>query len=204
VYPTPLLPPLFRANTHVVPRVYTLAVKPPILTLVALLFLPSLPLVCGGCASTPAHDEAAAEDAPPSDFTLAMTVMAQVNRRNTATIPRDRRPARFVIETDWVLRAYTGRGPIDTETFPRETRQLNAAQIQSLWTDLRAAGLLDPANPAIAGKPPVPADITQNKPLWVVTFTADADRRTLVIDADRDGPAAPLLNRLADLAWMPK
>ncbi len=161
-------------------------------------------MVWCGCAAAPEPVDAAVADTPPPDFTLALTVMSQVNRRNTAALPRDRRPARFVIETDWVLRSYTGRGPIDTETFPRETRQLSATQVQSLWSDLRAAGLLDHDNPAIVGRAPAPADIKQDKPLWVVTFTADTDRRTLVLDADPRGPAAPLLNNLADLAWMPK
>lgn len=157
-----------------------------------------------GCTATPSEAEVLAADLPPPDFTLSMTVISKIDRRNTAAIKRERRPSRFVIETDWILRAFSGRGQVDAETFPRETRQLTIHEIQSIWKELREAGVLDPANPAIAGRAPMLSEVTANQPVWVITYSAADEHRTLVYDADPAGPAAPLLNRLADLAWMPK
>lgn len=171
-------------------------------------------LLCQGCASpaappAPPHPTAspgAFAAAPPADFTLAFTVLNQTSRRQVASIPRGVRPMRFLMETDWVLRAFSGPNITD-QSFPRETRQLAHAEVQAIWADLSAAGLLDPAHPAIVGAPPpIPtaADAGETAPAWIVTFTADGHRRMLVLRPEDHEAARPLLDRLADLAWMPR
>ena len=176
----------------------------------ALLVTVSATLVLPGCASAPASNDQAALATPPTDFTLAFSVLTPPSRRNIWTLPREQRPSRFVIETDWVLRGFSGTRLAD-ESFPRETRQLNHEQISAIWSDLAAADLLNPAHPAIVGSPPVlpipsvpPAPTANFEALWVVTITADGDRRMLILRPDERAAAEPLLNRLSDLAWLPK
>jgi hypothetical protein len=169
-------------------------------------------LACSGlvaCASHPDEAGAAAtalapDEAPPADFTFAFTVVHQTTRRNVASIPRDRRPMRFVMEADWVLRAYSGPNLTD-QSFPREARQLGAADVQGVWAELRSAGLLDPAHPAIVGSVPPPEQWTVlDGSTWVLTVKADGDRRVLMLQPEQHAQALALLNRLADLAWMPE
>jgi hypothetical protein len=168
-------------------------------------------LLCQGCASPAPSEQAAAPAAfavaPPTDFTLAFTVFNQTSRRQVASIPRGTRPMRFVLEADWVLRAFSGPNLTD-QSFPRETRQLTHADVQHIWTDLGAAGLLDPAHPAIVGTPPaitsLPEPSATVPAAWIVTFTADGARRMLILSPDDHPAARPLLDRLADLAWMPE
>lgn len=161
----------------------------------------SLAPLPAGCAGKRATENLHALGSPPSDFTVALTVLVQTNRRNVAAIPRPERPARFVMEADWVLRAYSGPAVTDA-AFPPETRQLTAAQVQDLWIDLRTAGLLDPAHAGLVGRSPAPGELPS--PTWVVSFKAAGDRRTFVLEADSRRAAEPLLSRLCDLAWMPK
>jgi hypothetical protein len=130
-----------------------------------------------------------------------MAVLAPGTRRNVSALPRERRPARFVVETDWVLRTHVGpsAGPA---SFPAETRQLTREDVQAIWDDLRTAGLLDPAHPAMVA--PAPTSAPGNEVVWVVGWTANGVRRTLAFSGDERGAARPLLDRLADLAWMPE
>jgi hypothetical protein len=161
-------------------------------------------LLHAGCAAPPAAQDAKCAT-PPTDFTLSVAVMSHSSHRRVApAVPRELRPMRFVMETDWVLRSYAGPGAADTDTFPAETRQLDAPQVASLWSDLQSAGLLAPDNPAIVGRAPTLAEVDPAKPVWVISYSADAAHRTLVLDAGADSPAAALVTRLADLAWIPK
>lgn len=141
-------------------------------------------------------------DFPPPDFTLEVTLIAPPMRQDGSRPPRLRRSTRFVIETDWVLRSYSGRAPVGHDTFPRETRQLTEHEIAAIWGDLRDAGLLDPAHPSIVGSAPAPADVSPSEPVLVISIVADGDRRTLALAPD--GPGEALFSRLADLAWLPK
>ena len=76
--------------------------------------------------------------------------------------------------------------------------------MSNLWSDLQSAGLLDPHNPAIVGRAPTLAEIEPGKPVWVISYSADAVRRTLVLDAAPGTPAGALVTHLADLAWLPR
>ena len=176
----------------------------------AMLVVSAAALFAPGCASGPAPGDETALATPPSDFTLAFTVLTQPAKRNIWTLPREQRLSRFVIETDWVLRGFSGPSLVD-ESFPRETRQLNEAQITSIWNDLAAAGLLDPSHPSLVGAPPmfrttgVPTiPETGADAQWIVTIPAEGDRRMLILTPDERTAAAPLLHRLSDLAWLPE
>lgn len=161
---------------------------------------------CAGEKSETAPDAALAEtaDLPPSDFTFAFTVVHQTSKRNVASIPRDRRPMRFLMETDWVLRAFAGPNLTD-QSFPREARQLTHQQVEQIWHDLRSAGLLDLDHPSAVGSVPPPEQWTvTDGSAWVLTIKANGDRRVLLLQPEQHASAAPVLDRLADLAWMPE
>ncbi|MBX3386322.1 MAG: hypothetical protein KF768_07110 [Phycisphaeraceae bacterium] len=202
-----------------------------------------------GCASAAAarFDAAAQRETPPPDFQLGLTVQAPLSRlgaravitpardgqpatqtfvtntpygqRGVANIPLSHRPARFVIEADWILRAAVGYGASET-VFPPNTRQLNASDISALWSALRDAGLLDPDHPAIVSAPPEPEQAF-GRTHYVLSYQVAGVRRTLVFDAGLPPTASPpsptttaastvdpdaqavrgVLEQLAALAW---
>ena len=120
-----------------------------------------------------AFSHAIRQATPPRDFALSLTVQgpsAGVGTRSiitpgrdgrpgyavsypvlntsgsgvdTRTLPLSLRPARYVLEPDWVLRTGVGAGSRETY-YPFQTRQLNAAQVDRLWNALVKSGLLAP------------------------------------------------------------
>jgi hypothetical protein len=162
-----------------------------------------------------AFSHAIRQATPPRDFALSLTVQgpsAGVGTRSiitpgrdgrpgyavsypvlntsgsgvdTRTLPLTLRPARYVLEPDWVLR--TGVGAGSRETYhPFQTRQLNAAQVDRLWNALVKSGLLAPDHEAIVSRTPTDEE-SGDKTLYIVSYTVAGVRRTLVLAANEKG-----------------
>jgi hypothetical protein len=165
--------------------------------ILALLLAPLL----AGCEPSAKPDWATVEamDHAPSDFTLELTVYAPPPvGDNARTLPTSR-PARYVMEADGVLRVAVGGG-VNEKTFPDQTRQLTAAEVDRLWQDLRDSGLLDAEHPSrvssAAGIGPPGHDT-----VYVLSYSAAGRRGTLVVRPSESG-ARRLVDRLTRLAWI--
>jgi hypothetical protein len=150
------------------------------------------PSGCSTAHPQPGLSPALAADTPPPDFTLAVTVHAQPGT-DTATLPRSRRPAQYVMEADWVLRVALGTGAGE-EKFPARTRQLSAGQAQRLWQDLRDSGLLEES----------PGPTTRPNAFYTIHYVADGMRRTLHLDSGSISSVQRLVDDLGALAWVPE
>lgn len=166
----------------------------------------ALALLAAACSGTPrssATDPAYA-NAPPKDFTLALTVLSPESSHANPKIPRAARPARYVMEADWLLRAAFGPD-IGENTFPRQTRQLTQAQAHQLWQGLSGSELIDPAHATRTGswqgEAPEAGD-----PTYILSYSLNGDRRTYAIDDSASPEARDAARRLADrfaqLAWV--
>jgi hypothetical protein len=129
-------------------------------------------------------------DDPPADFTLAVTVRSRPGS-DPAHLNPSHRPARYVMEADWILRAAIGPGASE-DTFPPRTRQLSFEQVRRLWRDLRDSGLLE--EPALS---PVEAEL-----VYTLHYSADGSGRTLRLDGANFAGAERLVGDLAALAWV--
>lgn len=103
-----------------------------------------------GCSSRPAirpePEPVVLPDRAPDDFTLSVTVLGPANQADEVDdTPRPQRPARYLVEPDGVLRAAVGPGATP-RVYPRQTRQLDAAQVERLWRLVANTGLLDGAS----------------------------------------------------------
>jgi hypothetical protein len=164
-------------------------------------------LAAGGCAgerSSPL-DTAVTRASPPSDFWLAVTVYAPEARPGDEPVARSERAARYVIEADQVLRVSIGSG-VSEETFPPQTRQLDAGDVDALWESLRTGSLVDAASPhRVTG--PVGGVEASGGPVYVVSFRAAGELRRLRVEGGAEGAGAEakgLADRLGALAWMPE
>lgn len=167
-----------------------------------------------GCA----HNRAAAppsippvfsSETPPDDFTLAVTVYARPGASRRTALPPERRPARYVLEPDWVLHAQVSPAA-NEQMYPGRTRQLDRAQVIELWRELRESGLTNVNHAAVVGRVPEPvesepgaaADGATLPPVYAVSYTAGGIRRTLALQGGDESAAAPLVRRLAASAWI--
>lgn len=141
---------------------------------------------------------------PPSDFTLAVTVFAPARSHQNAAVAPERRPSRYIIETDRVLRTALGPGA-GPDTFPLRTRVLDSAQHRRLWEAIRGSSLGDTASPARVGAEQVYAALP-GRVSYVVTVSALDERWTIAADESAPGPEAQdarlLVRELARLAWI--
>jgi len=157
-----------------------------------------------GVAACRASPEVSVEglDEPPRDFVLGVTVVSP----NVSDPDRARRPARYIVEADGVLRASVGPGS-SAETFPPRTRRLTPRQQDQLWRAVRETGLLAPDHPARVGNPSV-VPPNPRRPGAIVYVAAGGDRRYWLVALDEDTPDAAgvrlLIDRLASLAWVPE
>src|SRR5262245_38039155 len=157
------------------------------------------------CSSTPAalSPPPPIPEERPQDFVLAATVLTPTDVKTT-NLPRSLRPARYIVEADGVLRAAVGAGSTTT-TYPPQTRQLTARQMDSLWRQLRESNLLDPGNPSRIDAPEAVAR-APDRTTALIFVGGDGRRVTLRVLLDRrteDAVAAErLVDRLADLAWI--
>lgn len=160
--------------------------------------------VCG-CSSKP-RPVAQPEPIPderPVDFVLAATVFTPENLK-TDSLPRSLRPARYIVEADGALRASVGPGATVT-TFPPQTRQLTAKQVDGLWRQIRETDLLDAGNPARVNDPEaIPRTPDRTTALVYVGYSGKRVTLRLLLDrASEDSLAAErLMDRLAELAWI--
>lgn len=158
----------------------------------------------GGCAATPPT----VADEAPADFSLAVVVRvpeAQADAWTTGdrTKPRAVRPARYLLESDDLLRAVIGPGGLP-RTFPPPTRRLTQAQVESLWARVRDSGLLtgeaitrEALGQEFADKPEPVAE-----PTALMVIRADG-RRVYRRQVLSEGSAAyGLTDALAELAWI--
>lgn len=155
-------------------------------------------LVLTGCHAT--LPDPASLAGRPDDFVLsAMVYTAAPAAPGT---PRARRPARYIVEADEVLRVAVGQGA-GRETYPPPTRVLTVTQMERLWVLVRDSGLLERENryllpsPAWDSTDPVAAEIDVGyrggrAHLLVPLDGADAES----IEAER------LVDELAALSWI--
>jgi hypothetical protein len=119
----------------------------------------------------------------------------------------ERRPGRYVLEADRVLRAGMG-GFAQEEQFPPAIRQLSGEHVQRLYAALVNGGLLDPDHPA---RVPVGSTLGR-EPLGpgaqriLVSARVSGQRRMVVLDPDAQrslaGPALSIAKDIAELAWL--
>lgn len=161
-------------------------------------------LAISACASDPPRDPMAGaltSEEPPADFSLGLTIVAPPPTAQTA---RAAVPARYIVQSDWLLRASTSE-PTEL-AFPALTRQLSHQQARQLWWELRDSGLLDAERPPdFSSVPPVPA--AGSPPAYIVSTTIAGRTRRLVLGAAdatsaESAAARRLADRLATLAWV--
>jgi hypothetical protein len=123
------------------------------------------------------------------------------------------------MDADWVLRAGVGLGARE-DYFPYQARQLNASQVQQLWSQLVASGLLAPDHPSIIARvpaiPEVGSEEARSDPAWaqtryIVSYTVAGTRRLLLLNetdvadqtkGDSAAKARSLADEFARLAWV--
>lgn len=160
-------------------------------------------LLLGLVASCAGRQRALAIE-PPGDFTLSVTLHAPPEAELDPALPRWRRPARYIIEPDLVLRAAEGAGASEA-AFPPPTRTLQPMHVRDLWRSLRDGGLLQPDHPsaiaaAEAFSPPAAATVA------VIYVKHDGRRSIRAIELDGTDSdalaAAAVIDRLAELSWV--
>lgn len=185
---------------------------------IRLLFTPLLLVSVGLPACT--HSNTAAppsvpavfvSDVPPDDFAISVTVYARPGASRRAALPPEKRPARYILEPDWILRTQSGAG-VGEQTYPSRTRQLTRTQVIGLWRELRQSGLTNINHSAIVGRvPDVPdallADTSDGSyipPVYAVSYAAGGIRRTMALQGGDEAAAVPLVRALAAAAWIVK
>lgn len=165
-----------------------------------------IPLVLGGllgsCTTT---GPVGVDDAVPGDLTISVTVYSEFEDPELiARLERWRRPARYVIEPDWLLRSAVGAGARQSQ-FPAGTRQLDQAQIERLWRAITQSGLLRGDHPgAIASEQTATPPAIGTTAIVAISHNGKADARRVVLDAgNADAQAvAGLVDQLAALSWI--
>jgi hypothetical protein len=144
-------------------------------------------------------------DEPAADFSLSATVFSpEQTAAKIEQLPRSRRPARYIVQADEVLRASAGAGSRMT-TFPPAARQLTHRQFRELWWLVRDSGLLDPSSPA---RIPTAARLVprEDRAVGVLEITAEGRHIAARVNLDQNSTesmaAEQVMDRLAELAWM--
>jgi hypothetical protein len=144
-------------------------------------------------------------DKRPSDLMVAATVLGPV-REGAASGGGSGRvsgPARYIIEADGCLRAARDVAAGAT-TFPGRTKQLAAAEVDRLWRQLAASGLLERDAPGRM-EGPEEALIPGPRPVALIYVSWDGKRQTVRVVLDRSTPEAMeaerVVERLAGWAW---
>ncbi len=187
--------------------------------------------VLAGCASqgrgeagdAAATAESSAElDLPPARFALSITVLDMTGRSPTAAASRGTptwgRPARYVVESDWLLRSAVGPKvtpaglvpPLPTD-YPPITRQLGHEQAAALWGLVKSSGVMDgSAGRRVSREPDVfdPRDAAElaqeGSVVMLVEYRAGENDGRVVANAAAAGSAGlrALVSRLAEWAWV--
>ena len=152
----------------------------------------------GACAS-PAPDPLTFREAP-ADFTLSITVQGPQEPDE----PRFRRPARYILEPDGILRVGVGES-VSEEYYPPQTRQLSRDEMDRVWRLLRDSSIFEPDNPDRV-RPGLPFGTIQLRPTADLTilyaeeysyYRVVLDGRTVESEA-----AERVIDHLAALAWL--
>ncbi|MCA9277786.1 MAG: hypothetical protein H6815_03265 [Phycisphaeraceae bacterium] len=170
-------------------------------------------IVLTGCSSGPAFrpdpKPTAVElaETAPEDFAIAVTVYSvMTDRANWSTLPRPRRPARYVLEPDGVLRAAVGPSA-DRQEFPPVMRELSPSDVEDIWRLVQTGGLFKADLPGIIGSPRE-LIVRRSRPTAMVELAGAGERRLIATPlATQDTPAPELervIDRLAMLAWQPQ
>ena len=157
-------------------------------------------LLLPGCATAPQLSPDPL-DALPIDFSIDATTLTG------AAIPRSPeahlRSSRSVLFADGSLH-YGSDPDLGTGWLPPRARTLSREQVADVWALARELGL---TNPAFA-EPPVNFKLVEPAPndiMYVVSITGDGDRwsyiRSFRLDEEPDPALAPMMRRLARLAW---
>lgn len=141
----------------------------------------------------------------PVDFALAVTVFAPASADRNSRVPVSRRPARYVLEPDRVLKASTGPGS-DERTYPPRVRQLTREEFDRVWEMTRESNALSPEESASVGSPEtfVPP---RGRTCWLISTCAFGKRTSAALEpasaSGADGAGAGrLVDELARLAWV--
>lgn len=134
-------------------------------------------------------------DVPPGDFSVSVTVFNPSSRPNT---PPFRRPARYILAPDWVLRVAIGPGCTE-QTYPPAIRTLRAAEVEEVWKLVRDAGLTTEGTP---GRIATTADFhaPDRGTSYLVSTRADEVRRSFAYDPGNPATRR-LIEKLASLSW---
>jgi len=164
-----------------------------------------------GCSSTPRPlpepEPVVLPDTTPEDFALSITVVGPSSAETDIdSLPRAERPARYLVEPDGVLRAAIGPGATP-RVYPRQTRQLDQAQVQRLWRLVGETGLLEPTTLTRIDNTEIFFP-QRSRPTALVYIRQQGTGshfavRLPVGDAE-SAMVAQLVDQLADLAWVPK
>jgi hypothetical protein len=156
-------------------------------------------LICtlGACEAAP--DPLEIQQAP-DDFTIDVTVQGPPEILEI----RARRPGRYIVEPDGILRAGVGAG-VSVNYYPPQTRQLSRAEVERLWRLVRDSALLDKDNPDLI-RPGLPFPPIQLRPTAQVALIFEGRRYDYRVLLDAQSPSAEsaegLIDHLAALAWL--
>jgi hypothetical protein len=172
----------------------------------ALLPLAALCTLCASCSSEPSErpespvEIADTRDEPPGDFTLSVVVYSTAP--STPTTAPARRPARYIVEPDWLLRAAVGPGCTET-TYPAGVRQLTRAELGELWKLCQSAGLTSD-NTEGRLRSPTQFDAPTRGTTYLISVTESQHRRTFAFETGATAPQRKLIEQLAKLSWQSK
>jgi hypothetical protein len=151
-----------------------------------------------GCAS-PAPDPLTFRGAP-ADFTLDVTVQGPQDDR----MARARRPGRYVLEPDGILRVGVGEG-VSREYYPPQTRQLSRDETDRVWRLVRDSRILEPDNPDRV-RPGLPFGRVQDRPTadMSILYAGEREHYRVLLDGQTPESAAVerVVDHLAGLAWL--
>jgi len=162
-----------------------------------------------GCAGTPPAPVPSA-DQPlerPSDLALGVTVFSSsIPGAAAGSVERWRRPARYIVEPDGMLRAALGPGA-RTDTYPPATRRLDPAQMDLLWRLLVETGLTDPEHPDLIDSATAYTP-SGTGPEALIAMSASGGYQAVSIElatTTREAASARrLVDQLAEMAWIRK
>lgn len=173
--------------------------------------LAALLLSLPGCSSTPRPlpepEPVVLPDSTPEDFALSITVVGPSSAETDIdSLPRAERPARYLVEPDGVLRAAIGPGATP-RVYPRQTRQLDQAQVQRLWRLVGETGLLEPTTLTRIDNTEIFFP-QRSRPTALVYIRQQGTGSHFAVRlpvGDAESPAVgQLIDELAGLAWVAK
>jgi len=143
-------------------------------------------LAAGTATSTNSNAQGQTQAPAPDDFSLSISTPPNTNSAGVW----------FVMTADGVLRAAVGERVIESP-IPPYVRQMNRQEVDELWRNVEAAGLVQ----AVETSPPVSNWKTATGERATVYVSAWGQRRTVLLDVNNPGVSGSLV-ALRKLAWM--